>query len=247
MERDTRMGGHGTGLPETRHSVIVHAASDDAVVRQRAWDVIALVYWKPVYKYIRVRWKEQNEDAKDLTQAFFERAIEKDFLREFDPRKAKFRTFLRTCIDRFVMNEARARRAQKRGGAARVIAVDFRAAEDELGRSAPPSGESLDDYFQREWVRSVFGAAVDELRERLHAAGRDSSFEVFQRHDVDGGAPTYAELAAALDLKITSVTNRLASARREFRKILLEKLRELTATDEEYQDEVRAILGGEPP
>jgi hypothetical protein len=47
-------------------------------------------------------------------------------------------------------------------------------------------------------------------------------------------------------MPVTSVTNHLALARREFRRIVLEKLRELTSTDAEFRREARALLGVDP-
>jgi RNA polymerase sigma factor (sigma-70 family) len=251
MERDTQMGGAPGSLPETRQSVLLQAASPDAAVRERAWDTIAAVYWRPVYKYIRVHWKKSNEDAKDLTQGFFARAIEKEFFHGFDATKAMFRTFLRTCVDGFVANDDKARRALKRGGGARFTDLDFLSAEDELTAARAPAADSMEAYFHDEWVRSVFGAAVDDLRLLLQEQGKAQVFEIFRLYDLDrapNAAPlTYDGIARELGIDVTAVTNRLASARREFRTIVLAKLRALTASEEEYRDEVRAVLGADPP
>jgi hypothetical protein len=69
---------------------------------------------------------------------------------------------------------------------------------------------------------------------------------VFERYVLDddpGGRPSYAAVSAELGLKVTDVTNYLAWSRREFRRLLLEKLREITATEEEFRAEARAVLG----
>ena len=65
--------------------------------------------------------------------------------------------------------------------------------------------------------------------------------------DEAGARPTYAALARDLGLTATEVTNELAWARRSFRAIVLDILRGLCATDEEFRAEARDLLGVEPP
>ena len=104
MDPDTDIGGAQQRFPVTNQSAIAAARSDDHVVRQRAFDTILTSYWKPAYKYIRLKWHADNEDAKDLTQGFFAHAFEKNYFATYDARKASFQTFLRTCLDGFVAN-----------------------------------------------------------------------------------------------------------------------------------------------
>jgi len=104
MDADTDIGGPLHKFPVTNHSAIVAARSDDQLVRRCAFDTILASYWKPAYKYIRLKWQADNEDAKDLTQGFFTTAFEKNYFSHYDPRKASFQTFLRTCLDGFVAN-----------------------------------------------------------------------------------------------------------------------------------------------
>ena len=93
MDPDTAIGGPNGRFPATRISAVEALRSPDAVERTRGYEALVAGYWKPVYKYIRIKWRKSNEDSKDLTQAFFARAIEKDFLLPYDPAKATFRTF----------------------------------------------------------------------------------------------------------------------------------------------------------
>ena len=108
MREDTQIGGASGKFPATRWSAVLAARSDNPAERSRALETIVAAYWKPVYKYIRIRWGKSNEDAKDLTQEFFARVIEKGTLADFDPAKARLRTFLRVCADHFLSNDAKA-------------------------------------------------------------------------------------------------------------------------------------------
>jgi RNA polymerase sigma factor (sigma-70 family) len=246
MHDDTQIGGQKQRFPTTRRSAVLAARSPDATVRRRAWETLAAAYWKPVYKYIRVRWNKSNEDAKDLTQEFLARAMEKGFLDSYDPARARLRTFLRVCVDRFVANQDQAAERLKRGGA--IAALDFDAAEAELARIAGGHAVVPEEFFDREWARAVFGIAVNRLKNECHTRGRELHFLLFQRRDLDDGERrSYDELARDFGLKTTDVTNHLAATRREFRRILLETLREMTASDAEFRREARALLGVDPP
>lgn len=247
MPDDTQIGGPIDRFPKTRWSVIEAIRSENAAERARALETLAAVYWKPVYKYVRLKWGKSNEDAKDLTQGFFAKAIEKSFFSGYDPAKAHFRTFLRTCLDGFVANENKAAGRIKRGGQAQMISLDFDRAEGELKHAGIPDPDTLEDFFEQEWIRSLFGLALETLRAECEAKGKAIHFQIFQRYDLDesGDKPSYEQVAVELDLSVSNVTNYLAYTRREFRRIVLEKLREMTATDEEFQREARAVLGVE--
>jgi DNA-directed RNA polymerase specialized sigma24 family protein len=254
MTTDTKIGGRSGQFPATRWSAIVAARSKDSKEKSRGLDAITTAYWKPIYKYFRLRWGKSNEDAKDLTQEFFTRVIEKEFLNGFDPAKARLRTFLRVCADRFLANDFKASKRLKRGGSVQHVSLDFGAAEAELGRaktsfSAAATPQAMDDFLQKEFIRSLFGLAVETLRKFCAANGKQVHFQIFEAYDLadeEGSHPGYAELARKFGIATTDVTNYLAFTRREFRRIALEKLREMTVTDAEFRREARALLGVVP-
>jgi len=236
----------GGNFPATRWSAIEAARSSDPEERRRALDRLVTVYWKPIYKYIRARYRRSAEDAQDLTQEFFGSLFERRTLDAYAPRKARLRTFLRSCVDALVANADRDARRLKRGGGMEPLSLEFELAEGELSRTGLPSPDRLDDFFEKEWVRSLFAAAVDQLRSTSAATGKEVVFALFQRYDLDDaepGRPTYADLAREHGISVTDVTNYLAAARREFRRISLELLRETTASEEEFRREARSLLG----
>lgn len=245
---DTVIGGADDRFPATQWSAVAALSSATGDKRTRAFSIIVETYWKPVYKYIRLKWKKGNEDAKDLTQGFFARALEKEFFKAYDPAKARFRTFLRTCLDGFVANENKAARRIKRGGGATLVSLDFDGAENELRKAALPADGTLDDYFDHEWTRSLFGLAVQSLEKACFLQSKAIHFQLFTQYDLNddpGAKPTYEKLAAEFGLSISDVTNYLFFARKEFREIVLQKLRELTVNEEEFRDEARRLLGVE--
>jgi len=249
MADETNSPDRGGNFPATRWSAIEGARSSDPEERRRALDRIVSVYWKPVYKYIRARHRRPAEDAQDLTQEFFVSLLDRGTLDAFEPHRARLRTFLRSCVDALVANADRDARRLKRGGGIVPLSLEFELAEGELARTGLPSQERLDDFFEREWVRSLFAAAVDQLRANCAAKGREVVFAIFARYDLDDaepGRPSYADLAREFGISITDVTNHLAGARREFRRISLDLLRETTASDDEFRREARSLLGHAP-
>jgi RNA polymerase sigma factor (sigma-70 family) len=254
MTSNTKIGGRSGQFPITRWSAILAARSKDPDERSLGLEAIAFAYWKPIYKYFRLRWGKSNEDAKDLTQEFFTRVIEKEFLKSFDPARARLRTFLRLCADRFLANDFKASKRLKRGGGVQHVSLDFGAAEAELVRaksslSAADTPHAMDDFLEKEFIRSLFGLAVETLREFCASRGKQVHFQIFEAYDLSGEESNhagYAELARKFGIATTDVTNYLAFARREFRRIALEKLWEMTASDAEFRSEARALLGVEP-
>ena len=246
-EEDFQHG--GDRFPPTRRSVIEAARSIDAEERGRALEALCAAYWKPVYKYVRWRWNRPADVAQDLTQGFFMELLERELLEKFDANKSRLRTYLRVCVDSFVSNEDKAGRRQKRGGNVLHVALDFTAAEEELGATVMdpaliPSPESLEEFFEKEWVRSLFALAVEDLREFCVARERERTFHLFEGYDLEGREKiSYQQLSKEYGISVTDVTNALAWARREFRRIALERLRELCGSEEEFQREARAAFG----
>jgi RNA polymerase sigma factor (sigma-70 family) len=249
MQDDTFIGGHLEKFPTTHLSAVTATSSGDPAIRAEAYTHIIQVYWKPVYKYIRVKWHKTNEDAKDLTQAFFMKVMEKEFFRSYDHIKSRFRTFLRVCLDRFVANEDKAAGRIKRGGSAQFLSLDFEGADEELAYADVSSGNSVEEYFDKEWARHIFGIAVEKLKSRYSSEDKPLRFQLFEFYhlaDDTAGTLTYEQVASRFNLSVSDVTNYLAAARREFRKLVLDELRSLTMTDQEFRQEARELLGIDP-
>jgi len=205
-------------------------------------------YWKPIYKYLRIKWNLSGDDAQDATQGFLALAFEKRYFETYDPGKGRFRTFARVCVDRFLAKEQKAASAIKRGGAARLVSLDFESAEGELVEINVPDPNDVDELFRREFVRELFSVAVDAVRRELCAEGKDLQFRVFQRYDLGPQEHvTYATVAEEFDIPVTQVTNHLAAVRRRFRTCLLQTLEAASPTESDYRTDARELLGVEVP
>jgi DNA-directed RNA polymerase specialized sigma24 family protein len=234
-----------SGFPVTQLSVLERIRSGDQEVRYGAWNELASGYWRPSYHYLRLHWRLPPDEAEDIVQGFFTVAFEKGYLEKFDPAKARFRTFLRTCLDRFLQNQRKTGAALKRGGGTSTLSLDFPGAERDLARVATDL-QDLDAFFRHETVRSLLAQAADDLRVACAAEGRDIVYQTFARHDLTEATDrSYASVAADLGIAVTQVTNHLHVARRRFRELALTRLRGLVGTDEEFREEARDLFGVE--
>src|SRR5262245_46789692 len=152
----------GLCFSKTRASVVAGLHSDDRVVRRRSLDIIATTYYRPVYAHLRLRWRKPRDVAEELTHDFFAWAIERGTFASFDTSRARFRGFLKACLDRFVVDVFRAENASKRGGRARLLHLDVDAIERDLG-SCSAGADAAIDVFDAEYARTLCARTVDAL------------------------------------------------------------------------------------
>ena len=231
MDADTQIGGPHAHFPSTQLSLLQAATHG---LTNEALDRVMALYWKPVYRFIRLKFRKNNEDAKDLTQGFFTTALERDFFTRFDPAKASFRTYLRMAVERFAANQHAASNRQKRGGD-----VQFEPVKDYVATT-----ESPEQIFDREWQRQLFALALDDLRGHCDASGKQLQFRIFDAYDLavdEDNRLSYASLAARHGIAETAVTNHLAWARRTLRGFVNERLRGVTSGEQELRKEMRRV------
>lgn len=235
----------GAPFPATRLSIVKGAASPDSELRERATAEIARMYWTPVYTYVRVQWRLDVDDACDATQEFFLRAFTRALFERYDPSKARFRTYVRLCLDSFMANEAKAQRRAKRGGTHQHVPIHE--AEELVSQYAGQDAISDDALFDREWIRALISSAVAALRAHCAAHGKETAFALMHLYDIESAEaelrPTYGELAQRFDIPVTQVTNYLAWARRQLREHMLQTLRAHSGSDREFQEDARHYLG----
>ena len=195
-------------------------------------DQVIALYWKPVYRFLRIKFQKSNEDAKDLTQGFFASALQRDFFARFDPAKASFRTYLRIAVERYAANEYAGANRQKRGGG-----VQFESLEE-----FDIAAESPEAEFEREWRRQLFSLALDDLRAHCAETGRQLQFNLFEDYDLaDRDRVSYSDMAAKYRVPETAVTNYLAWSRRTLRAFITERLRATTSGPKELHEEMRRL------
>jgi RNA polymerase sigma factor (sigma-70 family) len=220
---DTTLGGPRRGFPVTTW---------EGILRLRKREELAELcrrYWKPIYHHIRVAWRKSNEDAKDLTQAFFLWTLEGDALSKYEPGRGGFRAYVKLLLRHFLVNHEEALSRLKRGGAATFVPIH---------EEVVPTDDDPDKALDRAWLATVLQRAIDRTRERFR--DREAWFRAFEEYEITGGQ-TYAQIAAKLGMKESDVRNRLFAVREELRRQILEELAETVEGDplEEYHDLLR--------
>src|SRR3954454_24037947 len=186
-------------FPTTQWSRVISAGDPDAPLAQESLAELCGAYWYPLYAYIRRR-GYGPEQAQDLTQDFFARALEKGLLAEADPARGRFRSFLRTVCAHFLANRRDREQARKRGGDRTVLPIDAAGAEGQYARELS-DGLTPERIFDRSWALTLLGQVLDRLGREYDEAGKAATFEALRGVLAgDSDAPSYAEVAARLGM-----------------------------------------------
>ncbi|MEN3939892.1 sigma-70 family RNA polymerase sigma factor [Prosthecobacter sp. SYSU 5D2] len=223
----------------TRWSLVRLAIAEEPVEAMQAMEALCEAYWYPLYAFIR-RSGYKPEDAEDLTQGFFARMLDRDILMSADPSRGKLRSFLLTCLRRYMASEHERARALKRGGGL-VTSLDAEWAEDRY-RHEPRDNMSPDRLFQRRWALTVLEHALRLLEEEYASRGKENQFGTLRPFLGMSGepGPTYEQAAASLGLTVNNVKTQIFRLRQRWRELLFEQV-SLTL-DEPSSDEIKAEL-----
>lgn len=209
--------------------------------RSRGFELIVVVSWKPVYKYLRRQWQKSSDDAKALTLRFFSRVIETDFLSRYDPARLRFRAFVREQVDLFASTK------QSTESESESLALDFGSAEEEYALDQHDPNQSAEAFFDGEWARSLFTLAIEQLHNTLESQGKLVQFKLFQRFDLQdrsgGETISHDQLAREFSLPISEVANGLSAVRQRLSSIVLDLVRSFSTTDDEFRKEARSLFG----
>ncbi len=230
----------------THWSVVLSAREADSPQSAAALETLCRTYWYPLYAYAR-RQNRPPHDAQDLTQSFFARLLQKDYLQAAAREKGRFRTFLLVAFKRFLANEWDREHAQKRGGFAPIVSIDEQIAESrfaaETSHNVPP-----DVLFDRHWAMTLLERTMTQLHDEYVASGRAKLFEYLQSCLArDESALPYGEIAARLKLTEAAVKMAVHRLRARYRDILRAEIAHTVSSEEEVEDEVRHLFSAFGP
>lgn len=198
-------------------------------------------YWHPVYSYVR-RSGHGPEDAKDLTQGFFCRLVEKEYLKDLDRETGKFRSFLLVVLKRFLANEWDRANRQKRGGGRQIVSLDE---VDTEGRylAEPADDRTPDKVFEHRWALAVLEQVSQRLQEEMVEAGKGELFrELKDLLAGNEGGVSYSEAAARLNMNEGALRVAVHRMRRRYREILREEIASTVTSPEQIEDEIRHLF-----
>jgi RNA polymerase sigma factor (sigma-70 family) len=231
----------GSATFQTTHWSVVLAAQDSAAPEAvGALEDLCRIYWRPLYAYIR-RAGRDVETARDLTQAFFERLLEKKDLKAADPAKGRFRSFLLASLKHFLANDWDRRMAVKRGGRYDFISLEAVGAEIEF-QSEARRELSPDRFYERRWALAVLEQAHRQLEADYRARGQHDLLAVLNGHlACDPEALPYADVAAAVGLRADAARKAAERMRRRYGELLREVVARTVTTPKEVDDELRHL------
>jgi len=224
----------------THWSVVLAAGLDESAVAHNALEQLCRTYWYPLYVYTRRRGYDV-EEAKDLTQEFFARLIEKNFLGDVVQGRGRFRYFLLAALKHFLADEWDKATAQKRGGGWTFVSLD---AQDPEARYhlEPRDEETPERAFQRRWALTLLELAVSRLREELRIAGKEAVFEELKVF-ITGDRPdiTYAEAAGRLGMTEAAAKMTVTRMRQRYRALLRAEIASTVDDPAEIDAELREL------
>jgi len=236
--------GSGAGRSDfasTQWSMVLAAKGDCASV---AMGDLCAAYWRPLYAYVR-RSGRSVEDAQDLTQSFFSRVLEKDYLQHVDPSLGKFRAFLLASLKNFMTNEWRRENAAKRGGSARMVSMeDMTRAEDHYSAGLGIA-QSPDRVYERNWALALLERTTARLASEFAAAGKQRVFDALKPYLTGDGEARYSQVAAELGISEVTVRVSVHRMRGRFRDLLQQEVADTLADGGDSQaveEELRYLL-----
>ncbi len=225
----------------TRWSLVLSAGESGGDDSERALAELCEQYWYPLYAFAR-RHGHNTEDARDLTQAFFTKLLEKRDLRTADPSRGRFRTFLLSAMKNFMAGQWRKDHTLKRGGAVKVLSLDFDWAEQSYGHE-PYHELSPEAIYERRWALGLLEQAVTDLQNEYAEAGNSELFTALKGFlgSTDEVLP-YPELARRLGQKEGALRTAVSRLRSRWRKRIRELVAETVHDESEIQDELRSLI-----
>ncbi len=206
-----------------------------------ALDDLFRSYWPPLYAFLR-RSGCSPQDAQDLTQAFFERWIEKGALGNALPEHGKFRSYLLGALKHFLLNQREKAHAQKRGGGQPLLPLDFAGAEQAFLQH-PSAQLGPEQLFDRAWAEQLLQQVHDSLRTELQAAGKAHLYE--QLRFCVLGTPagrSYQEMAEAAGLSEGAFKVAVHRFRDRFRDHLRSAVARTVDSEAEIDPELRHLI-----
>src|SRR6184192_1382594 len=234
-------GSGGAAFNTTHWSVVLLAVNESSGAAQAALENLCHAYWYPLYVYVRRRGHSPH-DAQDLTQSFFVRLLDKNFLSGVDRTKGKFRSFLLAALEHFLANDWRRSQAQKRGGGARFISLDDELVEEQY-LQLRAEGISAEKIFERQWAATLLEHVLTQLRVEFVEARKEAFFaelKIFLTGEKR--TSSYSELALKLGTSEAALKMAVSRMRRRYSELLRDEIAKTVSGPEQVEEELQALF-----
>ncbi len=225
----------------TTHWSVVLRASEDTPQARSALEQLCRVYWYPLYAHVRRR-GHSPEDAQDLTQEFWARLIERNWLARADQNKGRFRTFLLTAMERFLKDERQKARALKRGGGRLPLPLELESGETRYG-TEPADARTPEQAFERRWAVALLDETLRQLEAEYRADGKGGWFAALRPCLLgQGELVKFDKLGEQLGLSEGAVKVAVHRLRQRYRERLRAEIAHTVASADDVEAEMRHLF-----
>jgi RNA polymerase sigma-70 factor (ECF subfamily) len=226
----------------THWTVVLAAGRRHTPQSDGALEELCRTYWFPLYAYVRRR-GHNKEDSEDLTQAFFARFLEKNYLAGLNAERGRFRAFLLASLKHFLANEWDKSQRQKRGGGVTPLSLDWQTADTQF-QVAAANEPSPDQAFDREWALALLAKVIGRLQTECEKDGQGKQFAELKIFLTAGkGAVPHADAAKKLGMDETAVRVAVHRLRKRYRALLRDEISQTLADESQVDDELQALFG----
>jgi DNA-directed RNA polymerase specialized sigma24 family protein len=232
---------NGARFATTRWSLVLAAGGGSTPDARAALESLLAACWYPLYAFAR-REGAPRDEAEDLVQGFLAELLEKDRIRQADPARGRFRTFLLAAFRHFRSRERERDRAAKRGGGRAALTLDFESGEGRYSRE-PADARTPETLFLRRWALDLLEEALRRTREEYERGGRGDLFEAL-RGTLGSGAPagSWAAVGEGLRMGEGAVKVSAHRLRRRYREHLRGAIGETVADPADVDGEIRDLM-----
>jgi len=223
----------------THWSLVLAARERGNAESNRALEKLCRAYWPPLYAYVRRRVRDVPE-AQDLTQAFFERLLEKHYLADAAPERGRFRAFLITAFKHFLSKEWDKSKAQKRGGGRQLFSLDFSAIDSNGTEHADDL--TAERIYERQWAITLLDRVMNRLQKEMERSGKGLQFRALKEFIGGSSNSSYAAPAAELEMSEGSARMVASRLRGRYCQLLRQEITQTVSTEEDINNEIQHLF-----
>src|SRR5262245_8403670 len=225
----------------THWSVVLTAGHQNSPASSQALAKLCSTYWYPLYAYVRRRGHDAHQ-AEDLTQEFFARLLQRNFLQNVAPDKGRFRSFLLASLKNFLANEWDRAQTQKRCGGVAPIPFEQISAESRY-QLEPIDSATPEILYERRWAVTLIEQVMTRLRQEYARNEKDDLFDELKvLLSGEGKSMKYAELAQKHNSSESAVKMAVLRLRRRYVELLRLEIAHTVSTPEEVEEELRHLI-----
>ena len=235
------MNSSGGVFATTHWNVVLAAKHAEVPGAAAALEELCRTYWYPLYAHVR-RGGFGPEDSCDLTQEFFARLLQRDFLKNIGPERGRFRSYLLTCLNHLLADEWDRSHAAKRGFGIPGLSLDAELAEGHY-RNEPADGLTPDVAFERRWVAALLARAQSRMEAEYTQAGKSGLLEQLKDFPLfEKSENSFHDSAVELGVSDGALKSAVHRMRQRYRELVREEIAHTVGDPSEVEDEIRHLI-----